>query len=333
MQLQRYFYAQLPDWARPDNPVLRHMLQRATRRRPWPLRWLVRFIGLALLIWLLVGSYQAYRDGLGSGATGQGESAFFVVAYFPLLALQLFTLTGALILTSNMVTQEQQRGTWEALKITSHGAELAFRARWAAAFYQMRWLLAALIIPRLIIAGQMLVDLTDYQGYHLDLYIDGITPEVSLEVAIVLLAAFMTAALIQPFVMIGLNAAIGLFLSTVFRSRPITIIAQVVIVLIEFFLSAAALSAGWTVLNTDPTSPTYLTADLSQAWGNLLFMASAGDQSLRLMNLQTFLQAWTDVDYAVLLGAAILAVVMLMAVLTNGLLLWAAHRASRPARE
>jgi hypothetical protein len=333
MRLQQYFYTQLPVWARPNNPVLRYQLHRGQRQGRRPVRWVVVLAGAGLLSWLIIASYQTYRNGFGLGSTGQGESGFFAVMYFPLLVLQLFTVTSALILTSNMVSNEQQRGTWEPLKITSHGAELVFRARWAAVFYQMRWLLVALMIPRVILVGQMLLDLTDYQGYHLDLYLTGITPEVPLEVAVILLAALMTAALIQPLVTLGLNAALGLFLSTVFHSRSITVLAQVVIVLVEFSLFASALSAGWTVLNNDPTSPSYMIGSMTNAWASLLIMASAGDQSLRLLNLGTFLQSWTDVSYAVLLGGAILAVVLLMAVLTNGLLWWSAWRASRPARE
>jgi hypothetical protein len=172
------------------------------------------------------------------------------------------------------------------------------------------------------------VDLTDYQGYHLD-STDHHAGSAT-EVAAIPLAALMTAALISRW---WAERRVWVFLSTVFHSRAVTVLAQVVIVLVEFSLFASALSAGWTVLNNDPTSPSYMIGSMTNAWGSLLFMASAGDQSLRLLNLGTFLQSWTDVSYAVLLGGAILAVVLLMAVLTNGLLWWSAYRASRPARE
>jgi hypothetical protein len=51
------------------------------------------------------------------------------------------------------------------------------------------------------------------------------------------------------------------------------------------------------------------------------------------MNLRTFFQAWTDVDYAILLGAAILGVVLIQAALTSGFITWTVRRASNPGHE
>jgi len=332
MRLQHYLYDQFPVWARPTNPILRYLLQRAQRRRQGMQRWLCRLLGIGMVGGMVAFSYRAYQGNQNFGVSEQGESALFSVLYLPLLLIQFFTFTAALVLTSNMVSQEQQAGTWEAVKITSHGAEMVIRARWAAVFYQLRWLLVFLLIPRVVFVGQMLVDLTDYQGYHLDLYITGITPEVSLEVAILLLAGLMTAALLLPLVILGLNASIGLLLSTVFKARGTTIVAQTVILLLEALIVLGSMSAGWEVLDAEPVTQLTTDADMTQKLVGLVFLGTTGDQGLRFMNLETYFQAWTDVDYGILTGVLMLGAMLLLALVTNGMLWWSARRAARPLR-
>jgi hypothetical protein len=327
VQIQDYFYTQLPVWARPNNPVLRYMLHREDRRRNSISRWLTRVLAGATMIGLFALSYWAYQQDRPLGLDAARSSALYTVLYFPLVIIQFFTLLVALSSTSNMLADEHQRGTWEPVKITSHGAELSIRARWAAVFYRMRWWLAALVVARVVFLGQMLIDLTDYQGYHLDLYITGITPEVSLEAAVLLLAALMTAALIQPFVLIGLNAAVGLTLSTVVSNRYLAPLARVVVVLVELGLFSAALLA------TDVSSRVTAYMPSGDQWDDQFFMALAGDQSLRLLDLRTTFETWADAEYGILLGAAILGTVLILAALTNGMLWWGARRAGPPARD
>ncbi len=321
-------------WARPTNPVLRYMLLRDRRRRGLSVRWLNLLVGAGLVLWLVWSSYQGYKNNLNLGVSDQGESTFFAILYFPALLLQIFVVIAALLLTSNMVSNERIRGTWEQVQITSHGAEMVMRSRWAAVFYQMRLLLAVLVVVRAVFVGQMLIDLGQYQGYHLDLYLSGIQPEISLEAGIVLLAALMTAVLLQPLVLVGLNASIGLLLSTITKGRAFTVIAQALIVLTELFLIAGSLSAGWAVLEGNTGGATKLAGmTMTERWNSLMVMGSVGDLGLRFLNLSTYLNVWANVQNGVLLGVGILAMVLLQAVITNVLLWWAAQRASRPAKE
>lgn len=333
VSLLRTLYAPLPEWARPDNPVLRYVLNSTLRRQHWSLRLLTRLGWAALIAALLVLSYGFYNADNPVGMNGPRESALFTVLYFPLLVLQGVALLAALTSTSNVVADEQQRGTWEAFKITSHGAEMVIRARWAAAFYQMRWLLLILIVPRLLFAGMMLADLTDYQGYHLDLYIVGITPEVPVEAAILLLAALLTAALLQVLVMFGLNAALGLVISAYFGRQGRALLARLVVLGVEIVVLGLAFMRGAVVLNAEIGSRTLESMSMADRWGGLFALGTLGDLGLRFMDLRTFLQTWADVDYGVLLGAAILAGTAGMVVITNGLLMLAVRRAGRPARE
>jgi hypothetical protein len=329
MRLPNKLSVQIPDWARPSNPVLRYLIEREDRRRSWLSRWLVRLLMIGTVALLLAISFGAYQNDSPIGVRMENESAVHAILYFPLLVMQFGALMVAMILTSDAISHQRQNGAWEAVKITSHGAEMTVRSHWAAVFYQMRWLLILLILPRLIFAGQMLVDLTDYQGYHLDLYISGITPEVSVEVAIMLLAALMTATLLQILVIVGLNAAFGLFLSTLFRNYQVTRLTRIILVMLQFALALAFVGAGELVLDQEFTTPTSETS----RWFSLLLMSTMGDFGLRFMNLRTFFQAWTDVDYAILLGAAILIVVLIQAALTSGFINWTVRRASNPGHE
>ncbi|HVO70868.1 MAG TPA: hypothetical protein VMT24_12530 [Aggregatilineaceae bacterium] len=329
LRLRQAVLDQLPNWARPDDPVLRYSLRRE-QRPPTAMRWLWRLSAALVVSALLAMSLLAYDVHTPLGMSGRDGSALHTVFYFPLLIVQWAVLVIALLSASNAVPNERQRGTWEDLKITSHGAEKMVRAQWAAVFYQMRWALIFLIAMRLIFAGLMLADLTDYQGYRLELSISGITPQVSSEAAVILLAALLTAALLQLPVLIGLNAAVGLVLSTAFRRRGLTSLARLVGFLGMSGGLLLCLSAGQSVLDS---TYTYERMSMLARWIGLLLAGVFGDQGLRFMDLQTYLQTWTDVDYGVLLGAALLAVVVVEVVLTNVLLMLAVRLAWRPEPE
>ncbi len=333
MQIPQALYSPLPEWARPTNPVLRHMLQRGGRRQPRLLRVLLRAGGAVVVAALVAVSYAFFQDGNPLALDQAPDWDVLTVLYFPLWALQIVALAVALLITSSAMADERRRGTWESYKITSHGAEMVMRARWAATFYQMRWLLAALVIPRVIFVGAMLVDLTDYQGYHLDLYLTGITPDVPVEAGVLLLAALMTAGLLQVLVLVGLNAALGLVISAYIERRGAALLARLTVLVVEGTLIALTFSGGKRVLDSAIGSSALEQLSMADRWGRLLGLGTLGDMGLRFMDLRTFLQTWTDVDYGVLLGVAILAAVAVQVVVTNGLLLLAVRRATRPTRE
>lgn len=332
MGIRQRMAAQLPGWARPENPVLRYMLDRGPQRRP-VLRW-IALLGWLVIIAGLVGinaaAYDADWELWTDLTTESGPVAVaFSVLYYPLTVMQAGVLALALLMASNAVATERLRGTWESFKVTSHGAEMVIRARWAAVFYQMRWLLVLLIAPRVLFAAWMLAGVTDYQGYHIDLYIMGITPDVPLEGAVILLAAMMTAALAQVPVLIGLYAAVGVLLSAGFHRRGVMLIVRVMLVLVHVVLVAVGLVAGANVLDHTVLSG----SNHLERWIGLFGMGLIGDEGLRLMELETFFQTWTDVHYAVLLGGALVAAVAVEIMLTNVLLGLAVRWASRPVKQ
>lgn len=332
MRLSLDLKPQLPPWARLTHPVLRSVLQRERRRRTPAGRALAALVGGGMVLGMLYAGADAYRRGLALGVSSQGESPVFSVLYLLLLFVQLFAQLAALLLASSLLAGARQRESWELVRVTSHGAEMAVWARWAAVFFQLRWVLGMLVVPRLFFAARMLAGVADYHGHQLDLAIMGITPGVSIGAAIGLLAALMAAALLQPVVSVALNAAAGLLLAVVFGGGRLFQVARTVAVVMQVGVFGVALSSGWVVLNSDPLSPAHASMSMGERWSSLFLLAVGGDQSLRFMNLQTTLRAWADVEYGVLLGAAILAVVVVEALLAGGVVGWAARRAGRPVR-
>jgi hypothetical protein len=333
MSLRQSIYKQLPPWARPDFPMLNYMIQSSERRRSRIVRWVILIGTAAVLVAVTYASTLAYQDNHPLGGVSAQTPLVYGVLYFPLLAVQFGILVLSLMLTSTMVSSEEARGAWESLRITSHGAEMAVRSRWAAVFYQLRWLLLLIMLPRLVFVGMMLADLTDYQGYHLDLYITGIRPEVSVEAAVILLAALMTAVLLLPLIAVGFNAALGLMIATKYRRRLVGALVQLIVLVFETVVFVLAIWLGQMVLRGDATSTVYTHLSSQGKWLSLWMMAVMGDQSLRFMDLRTTFQSWSDVDYGILLGVALLATVLIAAALIQVMLWIAAKRASKPGAE
>ena len=324
--------AQRPSWASLSHPVLRTILQREQQRHTRAARALAAIVGVGMALSVLYFGVDAYRRDMSLGISGQNESPVFSVLYLFLLLMQLFAQLAALLLASSLFASERQREAWELVKITSHGAEFAVWARWAAVMYRLRWLLAAVWMPRLFFTVTMLAGLTDYHGRQLDLAIAGGAPALSIPVAIGLLAALMAATLLQPLVAVALNASAGLAIVALAGSGRLYQLVRCAAMAAQMIGFCAALAAGWIVLNGDPWTPGYATMAMGERWANLLLMAAGGDQGLRLMNLQTAFRAWTDVEYGALIGVALLAVVVGELMLAQGLARWAAYRAGRPGR-
>jgi hypothetical protein len=328
MRIQQIFYAQLPAWARPDHAVLRYV----RGQTQWRQIGCLMLLSAVLMVGVVGINLLGVQTGQPLGTGGLRKWDIFNIAYFPVLVMQQLAIVVTLVLATTVVTAERRRGTWEDFMITSHGAELIMRARWAVVFYQLRGLLFLLMIPRVIFIGLMLVDVTDFEGYHLDLYLSGTTPEVPLEVAVIMLAALMTAALLQFPVLIGLNAAFGLLIAARLRHTLAVFMARFILVIVEIIGVWLALKAGWQVLNPGP-SILAAPPPMGQQWADLMLMGTLGDQGLRLMDLETTLQTWPDVDYGVFAGGALLLAVVIQMALTRALLALAARQAARPLKE
>jgi hypothetical protein len=331
-------FAPLPAWARPTNPVLRYIIRRERRRQNTTLRAVGLLLALAIVGAVFMLSYDLYRHDHLASLSRNGESGLYTVVYIPLLLLQFTvimsgsSLAVSLDLTSPMTPLDQQRETWEIVKVTPYGAELTFRSRWAGVYYYAAWMLSALTLLRAILIGQMLADLLHSKSYHFAAHTAGITPGVPTWGRGLVLAAFMLAALLQPLVMTGLNAALSLFLSASIRHTLLLRTVLGLLSLAELIGFAVAVTAGTIVLDLDPVfRHAYLSTP--ERWLALLSLALVGDQSLRFLNLRSFTQTWVRLDYGIGLAVAIPLAVLLESLLALWLVRRAARHAMRAARE
>jgi hypothetical protein len=322
--LSRFITRQLPLWGRPEHPIMRYMLgYHQTPRR----QALIQTVLVLLLVAVSVGVSYAYV-----ASTTEETPSYREFMYYPLVGAGILAQLLALTITVNWVALERQKETWETLQITTHGAEIGARARWMLVFYRLAPLLALIFVGRMGYVAALLQDITDFEGRAIDVRIIGISPEVTLEVAVFILAAFITAALIQPFVSLGLDAAIGLFIGATTKRRAAGILTTVTLMGVRAALSFVALQSGGLIISANGTTPEIIDMSAAEAWGRTLLMATQGDWSLRLLSLETLGNLWADLDEGIYLGLVILGLVVVQAVLANLLVIWAAHRIKRPAR-
>lgn len=323
--LSRMFYSQLPVWARPTHPMMRYALgyRKLTLRDI-----LVRMLLAVLVVGIMVAAGYVYTSETSDSST----VAYREFMFYPLVVLQLFAQLAALSMTVNSVALERQRGTWETLQVSLVGAATAIRSRWALVFYRLRWILAAMVLGRLGYIALLMGDMTDFEGRAIDVRIIGISPEVTLEVAVFLLTALITAAILLPFVAIALDAAIGMLISTLTQRRSVGILTSLILVGGRILVTASALFLGETILTANGTKPEIVEMSTTEGWVRTVFLTLQGDLGLRLLNLETLGNLWADLENGIYLGGVVLVGTILMAVIGNGFVLFAARRAAKPAQ-
>ncbi len=318
----RRLTGQFPAWARADHPVLRYELGKA-RPTSTRVRWLRVVIVVLLALLFLAGGYIIATGSLQHPPGQSLTENVHAVIYWPLLVLQLVTGILAMTLTASAVGDEMRRQHWDSLRATAHGAELALRARWAAAFYRLRPALIAIIALRLLLVFGILYDLTAFQGRYLDLLLNGITPDVPLALGVLLLSLFMTAALLLPITSVGLDAAMGLLLSTFVRQRTYSAMLQIFLILLRVAV-VAGLAQAMTHFIYGLTEFTPVGA-LALVGG----FAALGDSGLAYLNLGLFGDLWSKAPWGILLCVGLLLFALLQALLTDWLVTLSVRRAER----
>jgi len=319
--MQRLFPS-LPAWARSDHPLLRYQLGKReppSRRVRFFRAFGVILLGLVLLFFGILRATNVFTTSAGAYPVEVINN----VLYFPLLTLQLLLSALCILLTANTVAHEERVQHWDSLRATPHGAELTLRTRWASVFYRLRGLIAVIMIGRLILLACMLYDLTAFQGRYIDLLINGVTPEVSVIVAVLLLALQMTATVLLPITGVGFDAALGLSLSTLIRQRTYSALAQILLISGWILFTLVLLTGAEQYI-----AGQLQTTDIGAWW--LTFGASAlGDQGLGMIYLGRAGEVWATIPFGIFIGAALLVFAILQAALADGLLSWAARRAQR----
>ncbi|NWF67503.1 MAG: hypothetical protein HXY40_00315 [Chloroflexi bacterium] len=318
----------LPEWARPDNPVLRYVLGSQppiTRRARMVRFFLLTLAGIVLIFFGYMLATNMFQVPPGQHAT----DTLLNILFWPTIIIQVIVSIGALGLTASAISEEQRRQTWDSLRSTRSGITLALRARWIAVFYRMRGLLALLMLVRVILIVGILVDLTAFRGGYLDRIINNITPDVDSVVGVVLLSFWMSAALLLPIVALGFDAALGLLISTFAQGRGASVITQVVLALLRLAVVGALLLLMAQFLQNGLTAPagTPLTQPLD--WLLTAAYAVFGDWGLYFLEMENNGTMWATVPYGILIGVVMLAACFVLALLTDLLIAWAVRRAER----
>lgn len=313
---------QLPDWARRNHPAVRYELgapvQHSARSR------YLRALGVIIGLLALGLAGYAIATGLFNHEAGANPlEALQSTLYWPTLALELVLVAAAFSLTIGKVARETRRLNWDTFRSTPDGAELTLRARWAAVFYRLRAPLGVVIAVRIVLLIGLLWDLTAFQGRYLDLLISGITPELGTAVAVVLLSLTMTGALLLPVTSVGLNAALGLLISTSVHQGVYTTLVQIVYILIRVGLALALLWGASRLLGED------LPPGHAGAWLLVFAAAAFGDWGLALLSLGFAGAVWVTIPYGILIGVTLLVFALAEAALADQLIHWAVRRAQK----
>ncbi len=320
----RLFIGQLPAWARRDHPVLRQELG-TTTRVSWQRRYgraLAAVVGGGVL--LLIGALIA--TGLGQHSAGQTPTEVVnAVLFWPVLVLQVLLSIAGLASTSTFVSDEMRRQNWDNLRATELGAEISMRARWAAVvFYRLRGLLGVVLVARVILIGLMLWELTAFQGRYLDLLINGITPDVPLVAAVLLVSFLMTASLLLPLTTIGFDAAVGLLISALVQQRTYSTLIQAVLIFLRLAVTAGLLVGATLVLQGQ-----FLQSSDVAAWLLMAGYGAIGDWGLAFLHLGRSSELWATIPYGIFLGLALLVFALVQAAVADRLLVFAVRQAQK----
>ncbi len=312
--------AQLPEWARPDHPAIRHTL--GVSGRPTRRTQILRV--LLVLVVLGIGGALVTSSLLNNTLTAISQPVSEVVLnilYWPTLVVQLALSALAISYTSSVIGEEKRKQTWDTLRATRNGVGLALRARWSAAiFYRLSGFLILVLLVRAIFVGLLLYDLTSFGGDYLAIISGPATPQLPLPVVVVLLALSMTASFILPLTGVSLDAAVGLLLSTFFQQRIFLVLAQVIVIVARIILSFAlfvAMLAATDII----TMPSTFAAMLS-----MVGFGAFGDWGLRYLHLPFLSDLWGMVQYSIFMGAALIITAFLQLILAELIVLLAIRR-------
>jgi len=307
----------LPVSATADQPAIRLILGRSaqTNRRQWIIHILMAVVYIPAI---LIGG-QLVMAPAASRTAGMMNSLLGMVIFG-----QFFTSAGALALTLSVINDQRKHNTWDIVRTTAGGTRQAVRAAWTAAvFYRLSgWLGVLVYAPRFFMLSVLLIDLMGFRGEYLDQIVGGATPSVPWIAGIPLFALMLTTLFLLPLSTLGLEAAIGLFLSTTIRSRFGLSLIQAVLTLARLLWGIVGLM----LLNLGEN--VIIRVDSGQTW-QVAVSTLAGDWGFSLLHAAHLEVLWRDIPYMAYFGVGLMGIIFLHLLLTEGLLTWAARRAQR----
>ncbi|MBC8100520.1 MAG: hypothetical protein H7Y11_13840 [Armatimonadetes bacterium] len=314
--------AQLPDWARPGHPAVRHVLgaPSAANRRLLILQFVA---GIVLMTVSTVGVLVMQAQVQAEPEIRPLSATVISALYVPALVGQLLLSVLVVIYSSNHINTERRSRTWDTLRVTSGGVGITLRARWGAAiFYRLSGFVIVLLLVRVLLIALLVYDVSAFGGDYLPLAAGGgVEPALPIPASLLLVSLYMAASLILPLTGLGLEAAIGLLLSTFLRNRIFLLLAQVV-----YGVARVALSFGLIYLLDRNTNILTMPSTIA-AWLTMVAHGAFADWGLRTLNLDYASELWAMVQYGIFVGAGLLVLAFAQAVLADGLVWWAVRRA------
>ncbi len=309
----------LPDWARPENPILQYELAQAKQ----PASRRMRFVQLLVIALMLGLPGHLYATHIHDAPTaGHISDLAWRSLYFPTLLVQVVTAATALSLGIGSVGQERSRQTWDHLRATAVGASLTLRTRWIAILYRLRAPILAILLVRLILLIGMLYDLTAFGGLYVEMLSGNATPTLAdWRIGLLVIALMMAVSLLLPLTMIAASGGIGILISVAVKDRVYIVMAQVTLVLAQVALAVGLhLAVSQVLLGSIRLSDSALFA---------LFLgySSFGDWGLLFAQLGSLGEIWALVPYGIFIGVGLMAGMLLQAAVADGIL-WLAGRLS-----
>lgn len=319
----KHIFGELPNWARRTNPLLRYELARFDPVLNFKER-VFRIGGWVILLAILVlAGYFYATNWLQNSFAPPYTLDIWRMLFFPVLILQLLSRLLGLSLGVNSVRDDRRRQTWDNLRSTERGAAIGLRSRWVSVFYRLRGLIFAMMTARLILIAAILYELTSMQGAYLDILLAKSVPNISLELGIILVSAFMTALVVMPIAAIGVDIAFGLLVSTAIRNRAYAGLAQVLALTFRVVTTVVLFWLAWGFMNGT------ISLDTSQSLAAIGGFSIFGDWGLMLAQLSQAGQLWLDIPYSIFIGLALLVVTIIQVAITSGLLNLAVYFAER----
>lgn len=311
--MMRLLIGDIPEWAHPKNPLLRYQMMRSQPKSSWFAR-IMRWLGWIIAVFVLIASgYFIATNGLAIPAGDNFTQSLWETLVIPLIVVQVILRVVALSMGTGAVAEERRRQTWDNLRATENGAEMALRTRWVAVLYRLRGWIVVLMLGRIALAAGILYELTSFHGSYLDILSARSDPSVSVIVGIALLAAFLTAIFILPITGLGVDAAFGLLISTGMRNRALAAVAQVLAVVVRVSISFILILTTFRLFNG------LLELEGFSAWVLLTSTAAFGDWGLSLTQLTQTGMIWMTVPFSIFIGAILLLVALCQVLLIQGM--------------
>jgi hypothetical protein len=315
----KFLISQLPDWARPNHPILQYELAPLKQVESRKTRFL-KILILALILGL--GGYLYATTIYVSPTQNNITDLAWRTLYFPTLLIQVITSILALSLGISSVGQERHNRTWDNLRATEIGAELTLRTRWIAILYRLRAPIIAILLVRVVLLIGLLYDITAFGGLYPEMLTQNLTPIVAdARIGLVVLVFIMTATMLLPITMIASSAGIGLLISVGIKNRTYSATLQAILILIQLLVTIGLLIALSQFLlgQLDLTGSALFT----------LFMgySSFGDWGLLFLQLGSVGEIWAIVPYGIFIGIGLVVLMLIQSAVTDGML-WLAVKLS-----